>query len=351
MAESLEQFQGLVASVRTKTGMYFGQSGPPAVLSGIREVLSVVLSLAPRGYAGPVTIILKSSGQISIEFPNLALSAFDPETVEAWMGAFLSQATLPKAHLYNVAFLAAYSEEFAIESGNLKTQATWRFNDSGVKTKRSRRRGFPHLRFTFRPINDYGRALTDDHVYQLGAMLKDLSTLRPGLGTRLCPARWPHELRYFYAHGLRSLLFEEDFARHSLHPACIQFQGEKPGMRVEGCLRFVHAGTPSVRNWVNLHPTQGGAHLTGLGKALTQIFPDARKGCRTARFITNSNIGTMVEVPHSFIGALVLETDDPRYEGPTKDILLGDDIEEFVCEVALQQIPPQWKKLRDAKSV
>lgn len=324
--------------------MYFGTGGPPAVLRGIREVLNSIVGLAPRDYAGPITLSLKKTGEIAIHFPNLLIHAFAPETVNAWSSLLWQQTPL-----CNVAFLAAYSDKFIIESGDAKTQAVWRFNDAGVQTNCGGNQTTPHLRFTFRPIDDYGRGLTDDHAYQLGAMLKDLSALRPGLSTRLSVARWPHEVRYYYAQGLRSLLFEEDFARYSLHPECIEFKGEKAGMRVEGCLRFVHAGNPLVRNWVNLHPTQGGAHLTGLGKALTKIFPDAKGGCRTARFITNSNTGAMVKIPHSFIGALVLETEDPRYEGPTKDILLGDEIKEFVREVALQQIPPQWKKLREAK--
>ena len=116
-------------------------------------------------------------------------------------------------------------------------------------------------------------------------------------------------------------------------------------MKLDGCMRFLHAGTPRIRSYVNFSPVQGGAHLEGVGKALRATFAHATRGCRPLMFITNSNTGARVRVPHSFIGVLHLQTEDARFEGPTKDILLGDDVREFTYSVVLPKLK-EWQARR-----
>jgi hypothetical protein len=102
--------------------------------------------------------------------------------------------------------------------------------------------------------------------------------LNPGLQTRLRVERTGAEAAHLYDKGLRSLLFEEDYARYPQHAGCLHFRGAIKGMKVEGALRLLHAGTPCVRTWVNYRATQGGAHLEGLGAALKDLFPDEKMG-------------------------------------------------------------------------
>ena len=112
--------------------------------------------------------------------------------------------------------------------------------------------------------------------------------------------------------------------------ATLSFRRETKKMSVEGYLRIVHAGVPFAWNYVNFKPTQGGAHLEGFGAALRDVVPHSTHGCRELNFVTNPDTGAHIKVPHSFIGALHLRTSQPRFAGPTKDILMGDDVREFV---------------------
>ena len=194
------------------------------------------------------------------------------------------------------------------------------------------------LRLALEPFKPACDGLQPAHLYTMAGMLKDMSLLRPGLATKLAGDLLPAQIRYFYQNGLRSFLFEQDHSRFSLGTGCVDFADERGGMKVEGCLRFLHAGTPNVWSYVNFSPTQGGAHVEGVGKALQEIFPDAGSGCRPLTFVTNSNTGARVHVPHSFIGALHLQMKDPRFDGPTKDILLDDDVREFVYGALLPKL-------------
>jgi DNA gyrase/topoisomerase IV subunit B len=342
MSPQLQDFREWVAAVRAKPGLYLGAAGTEAVSRAICEILQVIIIRAPKHYKGPVNVFVSQAGRISVHFTGLAMADLDPDHVQDWYGRFFSD-----RHLAMLPIALGFSDECSIESADGKRKALWKFSDeTGVVTKRTSRRGTPSLKISFTPVSDLGRSLTRDHLYGIGSMLKDLSLLRSGLGTALRADALAGELHYFHEQGLRSFLFEEDYARWSLHPECLSFKGRAQGMKVEGHLRFLHAGTPHVRNWVNLHPTQGGAHLEGLGDALGEMFPDADMGCRALQFITNSNIGAYVRLPHSFIGAVRVDLDDPRYDGPTKDILLGDDVRRFVRDAALEHLPEQWTRLR-----
>ena len=93
------------------------------------------------------------------------------------------------------------------------------------------------------------------------------------------------------------------------------------------------------------------AHLEGLGDALKRLFPDAKRGCREAPLITNPDTGAKVNVPHNFIGALHLRIANPKYRGPTKNVLIGEDVRKFVREAATKPLKRQWEQLRAQRSV
>ena len=341
MVNDSQQFRKFVTAVRTKPAMYFGVGGTDAIPHAVHYIVERVISLAPVRYRGPVSVFVAENGHVTAHFAGLRLSTLKPANVGHWTNDF------HQARLWMIGAAVGFSEEFKIESSDGRRKATWRFTEkTGVRTNVSITQGEPAIRICFRPLATAAQGLTHEHFYSIAAMLKDLSLLRPGLAISLRADRLAGEISYFYQQGLRSLLSEEDYARWSLHRECISFTGEGDKMSVEGHLRFLHAGNPHVRSYVNFHPTQGGAHLEGLGMALQELFPDSARGCRVVSFVTNSNTGAQVKLPHSFIGALQLRFNDPRYDGPTKDILIGDDVREFVYRTAIAQLKQQWERLR-----
>ncbi len=117
-------------------------------------------------------------------------------------------------------------------------------------------------------------------------------------------------------------------------------------MSVEGHLRFLHAGVPWVKTFVNYHPTQGGTDLEGLGQALRDLFPDCGKGCRVLTLVTNPDTGAKIRVPHSFIGVMHLQTTRPSYAGPTRDVLCDPEARAFVHQAASVPLREQWAALQ-----
>jgi hypothetical protein len=44
-----------------------------------------------------------------------------------------------------------------------------------------------------------------------------------------------------------------------------------------------------------------------------------------------------------------MRTEAPKFAGPTRDILVGDDIREFVHRIAAPQLLAQWRNHQEAK--
>lgn len=344
MSELQNTLLSLSTAIRRKPGMYFGTQGSAAIPRMMRGLIDAVLASATAKYSGPISVSVTGRGRrqiISIEFGGLCSKIFSPARMDASLDTLLSSKG------WEIGAVAGASDQFILESCDGKKRARLAIRDGfRVSTKVTASARKPSLRVTFQPLVSVFNYLSHEGLYSIAGNLRDLSLLRRGTPTRFHADALDGELRYFYQHGLESLLFEDDYARWPLHPGCLSFKASSKDMSVEGHLRFLHAGVPFVQNYVNFHPTQGGAHLEGLGAALRELFPDNSRGCRQAPFVTNPDTGARIEVPHTFIGAMHLRTANPKYYGPTKDVLLGDEVCEFVRLAASEPLRQQWQALR-----
>ena len=326
-------------AVRKRPEMYFGCSGSEAIPRIILGLVERIVNELPRTYSGPIDLGVAGHGDrqtISIFCAGLASRSFNPSKVGEW------PAQLRK--LWEFGAAAAASAKFTLESAcggsrsRLEIQESGRFEPRRLSAPRA-----PFLRITFEPaVKTFGR-LGHDGFYRIAGGLRDFSFLRRGLATSFSADALKGKLSYYYEKGIQSLLFEEEHQRWSLHSRCLGFRGTTKGMQVEGCVRFLHAGVPRVRNFVNYHETQGGAHLLGLGAALQDMFPDPSRGCRELPFVMNPDNESTIYLPHSFIGAMHLRMKNPRYAGSTRDVLIGDDVRDFVHQAA-RQLKPQWER-------
>jgi DNA gyrase/topoisomerase IV subunit B len=342
MSNIQQRLLSMSTSVRRKPGMYFGTQGSAAIPRMTRGLIDAVLATAASRYSGPISVAVtvRRLQTISVEFDGLRSKIFSPTRLNDWLDAILSKC-------WEIAAVAGASNQFAVEACDAKKSARLKIqNGCHVSTKVFPTVRKPGLRITFQPLVAVFGSLPNEGLYSIAGNLRDLSLLRGGMATHFHADALDGELAYFYQHGLKSLLFEDDYARWPLHPGCLSFKASSKGMSVEGHLRFLHAGVPLVRNYVNFHPTQGGAHLEGLGVALRELFPDSSRGCRQAPFVTNPDTGARIEVPHTFIGAMHLRTDNPKYYGPTRDVLLGEEVCEFVRLAASEPLKQQWQALR-----
>lgn len=344
MTEILEQLRDLAAGIRRKPAMYFGRSGSTAIPLMTRGLIDAVLATAGKKYSGPIVVSVTGKGRrqaISVEFAALASPVFSPARLDRFLQSMTTQPA------YELGSAAVASRQFAMESCDGQRRALLEIqNGFQVATETTPSPLAPCLRVVFQPEPTVFDCLSHDGLYHLAGNLRDLSLLHPGLAVHFNAESLAGELRYFHQHGLKSLLFEDDHARWPLHPGCLSFKATAKDMRVEGHLRFLHAGLPFVRSYVNGHPTQGGAHLEGLGAALFELFPDPSLGCRRVPLITNPDTGAKIDLPHPFLAAMQVQLADPRYYGPTRDVLLGDEVREFVRCAASETLRKQWENLR-----
>jgi DNA gyrase/topoisomerase IV subunit B len=347
MAEGITRQLSLKAAVRKRPAMYFGNGAPTVIPAIATGVLDGLLELASADYKGPVKIELRrtSAGQqITFFCAGLVNRELTGRNAVKWL------LSLAEHRPWEFGWAAAASSTFGLTASDRRRTVRLRIVDGDRSSVSSRSAGTsPFLKISFQPHTKTFGHITQDEIFKIAGCIRDQAALHPGLFISLRDNASPGELGYYYPEGLRSLLFEADYQRHSFHLGTLSFRRRTKKMNVEGHLRLVHAGVPFVRSYVNFKPTQGGAHVEGLGDALRDLFPDSTRGCRELEFVTNPDTGARVKVPHSFIGALHLRSPKPQYGGPTRDILIGDDVREFVHKAASEALRRQWDALEKAK--
>lgn len=326
--------------------MYFGKSGLEAIPDLVSTVIKAVLKQAGfrRECRVEVELVGKRRQEIGIRFSKLARSPRIAIQPERWWST-----RQPMAYPIGLAAAAATELMITLSSGG----RTWELvTDNGclpsVRSRRARRDAPDlsiHLKLDARTFG----TLNNDGFHRLCGILCDHAALHSGVAVSLQPRKPGVQRAWQYPGGLTSYLEELDHSRFPLHPGKIEVAAVRDDMRLELVTRFVHAGIPTVRSWVNFGPTQGGAHLEGFADALEKLFPDSTHGCREVTFVANADTGRQVLLPHPFVAALHLRMDSPRYSGPTKDILDGVHVREFIRDTCSEVLAAKWEELRSQR--
>lgn len=340
MPISLKQFRELSVSVRKKSGMYFGCGGCEAIPKMVGYAVTSVLTNGADAWRGKLSISVKNTDvqRITVTFDGLLYDEFLPRKEVDWFGVLTSRGS----HDWWLEIIAGASVEFAIESSDGVTCRRMEIRDEAeISEAICGGDGSVYLKIIFSPAADVFKRCGYNEYYKITGWLRDMSMLRAGMTTRFAADDLEGEVGCHYRDGMRSYIMEADYARYSQHPECLHFAAIEKDMKVECYLRFVHTGTPYVKNFVNYYPTQGGSHLEGLGKALRKLFPDSTRGCRQSRFVTNPDTGKGVVIPRPFIGVMHLQLENPQYHGPTRDVLMRDEVSEFVYRAAAETLKEQ----------
>ncbi|MDB6033454.1 MAG: gyrB, partial [Verrucomicrobiales bacterium] len=311
-------WENLAEYIRKRPGMFFGESGPDGLPRFFLFLIKGILSQAPEGYGGPVEVVVSDKGkgqEFRVSFQGLqllsvAISGLQDLDGHLWKLSQCELSCVPSA-----------SSSCVVETsdGEHKTTLRWKSGLPG-KPKCVRFEGSSFVKLTLQPEQQIFQTLQHDQIYKMAGILRDYSLLRPQLATVLRSRMLGREIRYFYKEGIKSYLMESDYQRWPLHPGCLHFKRSEGGLSVEGCLRFLHAGSAYVQSYANYHPTQGGTHVEGLAAALKDLFGPEARGCRDVLFLTNPDTGQKVFLPACCIGVVHFQCPEPRYQGPTKDI-------------------------------
>lgn len=316
--------------------MYFGTGGADAFPAILGNILTDNALVSEEGEKRLVTVVVKTRSarpSLAVRFTGFRLR--EPTEFE--------RRTRPVYPAFSFAICASTNCTIEVRSGGQFTRSIFDRRHrirtiTGTGGKRS------SLRIHLAPFEEF-TSIGHQQLCRMVSWLDDFALLHPGTATELVPDLWEAPVAHYYPDGLASWLFQNDHHRWPLQADCLRFSGKVNGMAVEGALRMLHAGVPHVKSFVNGWPSHGGAHHEGLGDALKELFPDPQRGCRTTKFITNPNSGAHVDLPHSFLGILKFSADEPRYEDPTKDVLIGDHFRTFVRKAVSATLREQWEAL------
>jgi DNA gyrase/topoisomerase IV subunit B len=326
--------------MRKRPGMYFGASGREGVPKLFLMLINGVLRLTPIDYKGPIEVSITRQADddvMQVLFKGLTASWLPAAHPETWVAGLAK----PEAFQLNLVPMAGSVCVLECSDGKRKGSLRWSSGNPG-KARVSASTNPPFMRFRLRPDREIFHTAGHNQLYQMAGILRDFCLLRPGLAATFRSDVLGKEIRYFYKQGMKSYLMEADYQRFPLHPGYLGFQLADGDTKVECFLRFVHAGSAQVRSYVNFHPTQGGTHLEGLGMALKELCGPEARGCRDILFLTNPDTGKQLFLPWPFIGVLHFQTPEPRYRGPTKDILDNTEATDFVYRAAKTQLRGQW---------
>lgn len=340
-----ESLRGIGDRPRKKPGLYFGRQGAAAIVEMISLVNRWLVTICPRGGARTIVAELGHVGsgdQVSILLETSYPASVDPGAPEEWFSEKLRESA--------VLLVAAASHEMSVDVSQGDHRMVVVVSE-GAKVEIGTPPPLPLHRVlvTFRPDGSTFGSLTETEVYQLSGLLEDAAILNPGLHVRFAAIERGIQFSWTYVNGLASWLLKRDHSRWPLHSGTLSFAGSAEEIEVEGHLRFLHAGASELRSWVNLHPCHGGAHFEGLGDALLSMFPDPDAGCRRVAFVTNPDKESIVWLPHCFVGAIKVTLPDPKYAGPTRDILLGAEVRECVRSMASRTLPKLWEESRSRR--
>ena len=352
------------ASLRQRPGMYFGFGGSRAIPVMIMQIINAVIGRAPRTHKGSIEVSIQSEEQ-SVIFHGLSDATFSPAGFAFWLAELGKRVALARAPRKmskvegeresarsQVMFTALASDKFTITetSGTNVSRLVSREGKLTVSSRTNSGKRGTSLRIEFRQNKALFGEAGHKEKYSVAGALRDLSILRAGLATRVTFGS-DGDVRHFYERGLESALMQEDHQRWPIYEGILKASSKRGGLRFECCVRFLHSGQPRIKSWVNYLPTQGGSHVKAIGRALSELFPEYDRGCRTLPLMVDTDSSENIMLPRALIGMLHVETEDPRFKGPTKDVLIGEEVEAFVYEAARKQFRKQWVILKEHRAI
>ena len=328
--------------------MYLGGVGPHVLPLLIRHLIDWAFAEVPK-YKELIEVdCSRENGRprFALTFHGLNPTKFRPGHSSAWMKVVAD----PRTDFLLKLGIAA-SSHFQLECSNGRKCATLTVTDDSAQITSSRASEARYTRLIVEPLKKLFGRFSHDEFYQLGAALKPFALLHPGLKIRIRDQSLKAEQFYQYLRGLESSLLEEDYQPWA-SPDVLRFAAAEGAMRVQGCLRVVGLGIPTVRTFVNGTPTYGGTDLEGLGDVLQALFPkrDRYSFMHPVSFVTNPYTGSSIEPSRTFVGAMQLSLPQPRFYGSTKDYLCNPDVREFVRNAA-GQITEQWRLNKERQKV
>jgi len=347
-ASSIQVLEGLKA-VRKRPGMYIGDTAARGLHHLVYEVVDNSVDEAIGGYCTAIYVTIHTDESISVEddgrgiptdpHPSNGRPASEVVLTTLHAGGKFDNAAYKVSgglHGVGVSVVNALSEWLVIticRNGESRTQRFERgipVTDLSEGTPTEKNGTLVHF-MADREIFEEVKYSAD----VLGARLRELAFLNPGLSIILEDKREQKIKEYKYDGGMKSFIEYLNRGKTVLFSEPVTISGEKDGTSVDLGLQYNDGYLERVFGFANLiHTIEGGTHVSGLRTALTRGVNEA---ARREKFLKEKDENLSGEDLKEGLTCVVsVKLANPQFEGQTKTKLGNSDVKGIVDSIVYE---------------
>ncbi|MDO5309227.1 MAG: DNA gyrase subunit B [Planctomycetia bacterium] len=330
--------------VRARPSMYIGDVASQGLHHLVNEVVDNSLDEALAGYAQNISVTINVDGSVTVEddgrgipvdvHPELQVSTLEGVmTVLKFGGKFTKGAYQTSGGLHGVGvtvvnFLSEWCEVEVCRDGYSFHQEYQRGEPTGPveQGNKSDKHG---TKTTFKPDSEIFQDVKFDYSI-LYRRLQDLAFLNPRIHIRFHDARDGRGEDFHYQHGLIDFVKNLNRGDDPAHPDVIYVSNDVDGVKVSIALQYSSDYNETVRSYVNnVNTIEGGTHLTGFRRALTNVLSRYGQSSNLFKNITP----TGEDFREGLTAVVSVRVPNPLFQGQTKTKLGNVEVEGIVASI------------------
>ena len=357
-AGSIRSLEGLEA-VRKRPAMYIGSVDSKGLHHLVYEVVDNSIDEALAGHCDEIEVVLHEDGSVSVRdngrgIPIDQHEKHDMPAVTVVMtvlhagGKFDSDMYEISGGLHGVGVsvvnaLSEWAEVGVRREGAVHEQRFER-GEPVTPLEGGGEASETGTTIRFKPDGEVFEA-TEFDFSTLEGRLRELAFLNKGLEITLRDERDENrEETFLYERGLREFVEYLNENKTPTHNEVVYFDEERDGIEVEIGLQGIDEPTGAVHSFANnIKTKEGGTHLTGFKKALTNVV----KGYAEKEGIADEGLKGQ-DIRESLTAVVSVMVPEPQFEGQTKTKLGNSEVSGIVERVVNDRLSTYFEENPDA---
>jgi DNA gyrase subunit B len=357
-AGSIRSLEGLEA-VRKRPAMYIGSVDSKGLHHLVYEVVDNSIDEALAGHCDEIEVVLHEDGSVSVRDDGRGIPIDQHEkhdmpavtvvmTVLHAGGKFDSDMYEISGGLHGVgvSVVNGLSEwaEVGVRRGGAVHEQRFERGEPVTPLERNGEASETGTKIRFKPDGEVFEA-TEFDFSTLEGRLRELAFLNKGLEITLRDERDKgREEAFLYERGLREFVEYLNENKTPTHDEVVYFDEERDGIEVEVGLQGIDEPTGAVHSFANnIKTKEGGTHLTGFKKALTNVV----KGYAEKEGIADEGLKGQ-DIRESLTAVVSVMVPEPQFEGQTKTKLGNREVSGIVERVVNDRLSTYFEENPEA---
>lgn len=342
-ARSIQILEG-PEHIRTRPGMYIGDTGARGLHHLVYEVVDNSVDEALAGFCTSIAVRITATGSVSVEdngrgipvamMPEMGMSALEVCLTRSNAGGkFDRKSYKVSSGLHGIGVTAVNALSEWLKARVKRDGKIWTMEFSrGHTTKPIEAVGDAAdtgTNIEFKP----DRQIFGDTLLQyerLAPRLRELAYLNAGLSISITDERDGRSETFFFERGIREYVEHLRRGSEPLH-SIAYFEREDPNdhLSLQVAWQYTDSYDETVVSFANnVHTVEGGTHLTGFRAALTRCFNNyARKA---NLYKASDPVPSGEDIREGLVAVVFVKVPEPQFESQTKIKLNNTEVGTFV---------------------